>query len=652
MTGKFLCSLLLCTASIASYAQQQPPNYCATAKQQHRTTTAQRGTVADAREENYDVKYVKLDLALTNNDASISGNAFTQAITTTAMSNYVFELTADLTIDSVKVNGQIRAFTHPGEIGVAALTASIPANTSFNAQVFYHGTIANGSGFFDRGLRNVYSGAAQRQYTFTLGEAYTVKDWWPCKQALQDKIDSSDVWVTVPDTLKAGSNGLLQQITTLSGSRKRYEWKNRNPIDYYLISASVGNYIDYSYYMHFDNSTDSMLMQNYMYPNALAQRKAVLDSTALMINYFSTLFGRYPFWKEKYGHCQAPLSGGEEHQTMTTLGVFDNEVVPHELAHQWFGDHVTCATWKDIWLNEGFASYAEYLHVQHFNGATAAKDKIAAVHYDAMHEFNTPAADPSGTVYVDDTTSEDRIFSSRLTYNRGSSVIHTLRFEANNDTLFFNLLRTYQQQYANGTATTEQFKNLAAQQYGRNMDTFFTQWIYNSGWPIYNATWNQSNGVAFIRLNQNSTGSQNVYSTPLEIKLSGPQGDTTVRLYVHNAVSSYSISWSKPVTGIVIDPNDWLLDEPGSIARDNTLSLHSLAKNEATIYPNPVHDFLNLKGVNKGLLQITDVTGKLLINYSVQGNEPVDVRLLTPGLYLYRIVDQGAIMGQGKLLKE
>jgi aminopeptidase N len=653
MNRSFLLTLL-CSATVFTARAQSIANPCASAKQQkHQRAPAQRGTIADPREENYDMRYIKLDIALTNTEASISGNALTHAVTKAPMSSYVFELTNDLTVDSVKIDGMQRTFTHAGEVGVVTLPAALAANTMFEAQVFYHGTVNNGSGFFARGLRNVLSGAAQRRYTFTLGEPYAVKDWWPCKQALQDKIDSADIWITVADSLKAGSNGLLQQVTPLPGRRSRYEWKNSNPINYYLISASVGAYNEYSYYMHFNNSTDSMLIQNYLSPNSLTQLKPVMDSIGLMINYYSSLFGRYPFWKEKYGHCQAPLGGGEEHQTMTTIGIFSSDIVPHELAHQWWGDHVTCGTWKDIWLNEGLATYAEYLHVEHFSNADAA-NKMLIMHYLAMHERLQATPDPTGAVYVDDTTDEERIFSSRLSYNKGGAVAHMLRFEAGNDSLFFTLLRTYQQQFANGTATTAQLNSLATQIYGRNMDTFFNQWVYSSGWPKYDATWNQKNGIAIVQLNQTATGNYTAhkYSTPLEIKFTGPQGDTTIRVYTSDAATTFAISRTKPVTGIVIDPNNWLLDEAGLISRNNSLGIGGTTTMAQSVYPNPVHDFLTISGSNGGILQITDVTGKLLLQQQLtQNTAQADMRTLAPGLYLYRILKDGLLSSQGKIVK-
>src|SRR5690606_3084089 len=229
---------------------------------------------------------------------------------------------------------------------------------------------------------------------------------------------------------------------------------------------------------HFTNSTDSMLVQNYVYnnPQVFPPFKSNLDTTGMLIPYFSDLFGRYPFWQEKYGHCLAPLGGGMEHQTMSTIGNFKGNLIAHELAHQWFGNYVTCATWKDIWLNEGFASYAEYLFVHNYNGAQDGFDYLENVHNRIITSSN-----PGGTLYVDDTTNENRIFDGRLTYDKGSSVVHMLRYLTDDDNLFYGMLTNYLQQFANTTATTDQFRIFAQQQLNRNLDTFFNEWVYQEG---------------------------------------------------------------------------------------------------------------------------------------------------------------------------
>ncbi len=517
---KLAVTLFFVSLSIFAKAQNIDLHKCAEVKQKIKHNRQARPTVEDVRENNYDVTYTHLDLNVNNLNTDISGMATTNAkVSATSMNEYVFELTQQLTIDSLKFNGTTLPVGGSGYARTVNLPSTLPQGTPFTVQIAYHGTPNSTAGFFDGGIQTQTSPTWGASCTFTVSESYASRDWWPVKQSLQDKIDSSDVWLTVGTGLKGGSNGVLQHVTNLPGNKFRYEWKNRNPIDYYLISLAVSTYADYSYYFHFDNSTDSMLVQNYVYDNpaTLTYWKDNIDSTGLMINYLSGLFGRYPFWKEKYGHCMAPLGGGMEHQTMTTLGNFETSLIVHELGHQWFGDHVTCGTWGDIWLNEGFASYIEYLFESHFHGSDAAVTKMEDVHSSAMSAMD-------GSVYCTDTTDENRIFDSRLSYDKASAIIHTLRFVAGNDSLFFSMLKNYQIQFANGTATTDQFKTFVAGQYNQNMDVFFNQWIYGEGYPTISAKWNQINNQVAVVLSQITSEPSSVayFATPIELKLQSP----------------------------------------------------------------------------------------------------------------------------------
>ncbi len=646
----FVC-LGLGTAAQTDHAA----GHCAEAKRnffKHDRNLLAKPTIGDPLEEHYDVKYVHLDLSLDQNSTALKGIATSQALTTAAMNEYAFELISDYTIDSLKLNGVLRPVTLSGYVRKAALPAAVPAGSLFTVEVYYHGTAASGSGFFDGGIRSQASPSWGTAVTYTLSQPYAAKDWWPCKQSLQDKIDSSEVWLTLPAGLKGGSNGLLKAVTPLAGGKNRYEWKNGNPIDYYLISVAVAPYIDYSYYMHFDGSTDSMLVQNYVYDNPLTlpEFREVIDSTGPMINYFSGLYGRYPFWKEKYGHCMSPLGGGMEHQTMTTLGFFEPSLVAHELGHQWFGDHVTCGTWSDVWLNEGFASYSEYLYQAYSEGPAAAAAAMSMVHNQVMSA-------PDGAVYCTDTTDEDRLFDNRLTYNKGSAVVHMLRFVAGNDTRFFDLLRHYQQQFANSTATTEQFKAFAATEYGQNMDTFFNQWVYGEGYPTYAAQWNQIGDQVVIRLSQTTSMPSSValFVTPLEIKLSSAAGDTVVKVYNHAAVQNFTFTWNKTMTGMSVDPNNWILNRSGGSVKDNTLlSLEDAGILLSGVYPNPAHDKWMLQGLAPGcVLRLSDMSGRTLwLGYNNnKSSVAIDASRLATGMYLLHITDKSGHSRNLKLLK-
>lgn len=645
---RVLSLLLLCSLYTSANAQDFSASKTCSKGQTHRNALA-KTTVADPAEDDYDMQYVKMNLSATNASVALSGDVTTiSKVIAPSLSSYVFELDSLYTIDSILINNVSMPFTTDSFVRKVTLNPALPQNSIFTAQVFYHGAIVSGTAFYSTGIRRQQSPSWGNFVTYTMSEPYESRDWWPCKQSLTDKLDSADMWITVPSNLKAGSNGVLQAVTPMPNSLSRYEWKTRYPIDYYLLSFSAASYVDYSYYIHFNNSTDSMLVQNYVYDNPLTLPffQSQIDSVGLMIQYLSDLFGRYPFWQEKYGHCMAPLSGGMEHQTMTTLGNFSTTLSVHELGHQWFGDHVTCQTWKDIWLNEGFASYVEYLYVDHFYGPGDAFNYMLNKHNDVMFF-------PAGSVYVDDTTDESRIFSDRLTYKKGASIVHALRFVFNNDTLFFNALKSYQSQYAGKTATTEDMKHVCEQTLGQNLDTFFNQWIYKEGYPIYGATWNQAGNQVWVKLDQTTSDpSVTLFKTPLELHLTSTLGDTIVRVYNNQQSQIFSFTWNQPMSNLFIDPNDWILNGDGAIFQDVCLNIAGQALPDLRIYPNPTSKswyVTNLGG--HSMLQLTDISGRVLWSGEAENNTTIPADNLSGGIYLLKI-NNGKLTTTAKLIKQ
>jgi len=634
--------ILLFLPTMASLAQPDVTHYDCSRQKRLDAARKDKPMIADVREEGYDLLYIKLDLALDNLSPQLSGNAFTRAVVGDApLQHYVFELSEGYTVDSLRLNGVLLPVSTTGTVREVTLPTALPAGAALEAQVFYRGQPAAGAGFFSAGIRTEVSPEWKQSITYTLSEPYFASDWWPVKQSLQDKIDSSDVWITVPSGLKAGSNGLLEQVTPLPGGRSRFEWKSRYPIDYYLISMAVGPYDDYTYYMHFENSNDSMLVQNYIYNDtaAFTQYKPGMDATADMVSYFSSLFGRYPFWKEKYGHCTTPLGGGMEHQTMTTLNNFNTSLVAHELGHQWFGDHVTCASWADIWLNEGMATYLDYLYRAYSEGEASGAAIMSGLHDEARSV-------PEGSVYCADTTTTGRIFSYQLSYAKGAVIAHTLRYIFDNDTLFFNMMRHYQGQYAYQTAGTEQLKSVAAAFLGRTLDTFFAQWIYGQGFPVYQVRWNQAGGQVFVHLEQSGSAPASVplFRTRLPIRLYSAAGDTVVHVDNRNAEETFAFAWDRPVDSIALDPGHHVLLRTDSVRRDH--SLLSIQGSDTTlflVYPNPSASSWLVEGMPANCsLALFDILGRCLWQGSNGRSNAARIngQILPKGIYFLRVADK------------
>ncbi len=633
--------------AILSATQADAQNHkCSESRLQRQQLQTLSSVAHQQRMHQYDVNFYKLDVSLERNSIYVAGGVTINATTTQAdFDTFAFELHPNLTIDSIRVNGQLANAQRTGGDANVVLPNALPAGAPVSAIIYYHGTAPSGaSAAIGNGLSTGSSPSWNRQVTWSLSQPFAAYEWWPCKQILTDKADSVHVFVTTSNENKVGSNGLLTAQVPLPNNKVRYEWKSSYPIAYYLISVAVSDYIEYTIYAHPAGSTDSVMIQNYIYsnPGTLPNFKADIDDTAPMLEYFSEEFGLYPFHTEKYGHSMAPFSGGMEHQTMTTQGFFEFTLTAHELGHQWFGDNVTCASWSDIWLNEGFASYSEYLALYHLKSPVTARNWMNSVHGSVMSQLG-------GSVYVADSTNVTRIFNSRLSYDKGAALVHMLRFEVNNDSLFFQILRQYQTQFGDSTARTSDLKNLFEVMTGRSFTDFFNQWFYGQGYPAITLRWNQLGDTLHLQANQGASmpSVTPVFKTPLELKLLFANGDTTIRVMLDQPVNMYLQSVASTVTGIQVDPNQWILNQLGGVFHDTSLGVTGVDDTDVSLsvkaFPNPFTNELYISEMpaSGAKLIITDMLGRVMSEKTVTtSNDMVTLQHLPTGLYLLQILSE------------
>jgi aminopeptidase N len=607
--------------------------------------------VSNALLEKYDVSFYFLDINVESNTIALGGNVTIKAQSTVAaLDTFAFELASVMTIDSVFVNNTLCPFEHNNDLATVPLASPIPQGTLFSVKICYHGTPPSG-GFFS-GITTDYSALYQQNVTWTLSEPYAAKDWWPTKQDLQDKADSVWVFLTTSPENKAGSEGLLTGVTTMPDGKIRYEWKSHYPIDYYLISFAVADYQEYNIYAFPEGTDDSVLIQNFIYdhPNCLPDNKAGIDMTAAFIELYSNLFGLYPFINEKYGHCLTELGGGMEHQTMTTLGGFGFGLVAHELGHMWFGDKVTCATWSDIWINEGFATYTDYL--AHSYLADPIYDSIwLRVRHDKVKE------QPGGSVYVPPEQLGDiwRIFDDRLSYSKGALLLHMIRFELQDDEMFFNVLKTYVQEYGDSVATGDDFREWLESVSGRDFTDFFNQWYYGEGYPVYDIVWHQGGGsLDIVSTQTTSTAVTPLFKmlTPYHLIFSDGT-DTTLLLYQDANLNSFTVPIAKTIYTIEFDPKQWILHKLNSLS----LGLEERANPvHFTIGPNPATNYINIFFSHKPgktiSIIISDLTGRIVLNEETANSSYlIDVSHLMAGIYQVSVTD-GAEKMSKKLILE
>jgi aminopeptidase N len=616
-------------------------------------------------ENKYDLKFYHLNINVARNSTYIDGNVKCKALVVAAsMDSFAFVLHQNHTVNAVLINGVARNFVRTDSLVKVSTGTPILQNQLFEAVVFYQGTApTGGAAAIGDGYSTGTSGSWGNQVTWSLSESLCAYHWFPCKQDLRDKIDSSWVYATTDSSNMVGSNGLLKNVVTV-GNKKRYEWKSKYPIDYYLISVAVAKYKPYNLYakpMYLPN--DSIYIQNFIYDNAINNstwingQKVALNKIIPTMNFLCNAFGMYPFYKEKYGHCMAPFGGGMEHQTMTSLGFFDFGLDAHELGHQWWGDNVTCAAWKDIFINEGWASYSEYLCDQYLPFSVTGQSATTNM----LNTHNNVMSQTGGSCYFTnaDTMNANVIFSSRLTYDKGSAVVHSLRYAINNDSVFFPAIRAFQATYGGSTASVIDFKNFMQTQSGLNFAQFFNQWYYGEGYPTFSVSWNQSNNVFYLKSTQTTSKPTSVplFMTHVDYRISRTaKPDTVVRFYHGQSIENYSIPLTGSVTSIGVDPNNWILNKVGTNTKDITLNTSALIDDSPAVFvgPNPTSDALNIYLYNNdtAIIEVVDITGKIVLNQTIYSHAEFDISKYANGVYVVNIKNkQGELLKTSKVVK-
>jgi aminopeptidase N len=505
---------------------------------------------------NYDVNYYRLALIVDPGVYYIQGAVTTYFSPLEQNFNKIyFNLRNNMTVDSVKYHGNhiLNYLFNTSTTLEINLPGIILQNTSDSITVYYKGAPIN-DGFGSFVSSNTSCNPPNNKVMWTLSEPYGAKNWWPCKETLNDKADSLDMLVTCPAPYKVGSNGLLVNITNNANNTITYTWKHRYAIPAYLVAFAVANYENYSDWVPVPN-TSPIEVLNYIYPC----NTAAVNQTPLIIpmfQYFIEKFGEYPYKNEKYGHAQCGFGGGMEHSTMSFMGGFSKLLLAHELAHQWFGNKITCGSWQDIWLNEGFATYLEGLTCEQGWGDqtwTAWKSsKIANV-----------TSNNLGSTYVTDTVNIGSIFNGRLVYNKGALILHMLRWQLG-DELFFQGLYNYinHPNLVYGFAKSNDFKSIMETTSNSDLSEFFNDWLYNQGFPYYNIVWSKDllcNKV-YINITQtHSAGLDNFFEMKIPIRFSNGISNQTV-VFDQNSPTqtNFETQLVFAPTSATFDPDKWI----------------------------------------------------------------------------------------------
>jgi aminopeptidase N len=594
---------------------------------------------------NFQVTYYRCTWDLDPAIRNIKGSVTSHFITNSPSNTISYDLANQLTVDSVYYHGSKIAFSRNTDLLQITFPANIQPGQKDSVTVFYKGVPPNtGFGTFAQDEHNGIP------VLWTLSEPYGAKDWWPCRNGLDDKADSIDIIITCPNAYRASSNGLLINESDNGVVRTAF-YKHRYPIASYLVAFAVTNYKVLNHNVSLGNVNLPMI--TYCYPENENLFQQNTSKVLQQLSLFHQYFGAYPFINERYGHTQFSWGGGMEHQTNSFIVSPDEGLMAHELAHQWFGDKITCGSWRDIWLNEGFATYLSYFYFEQINPAG---------HVNRLRNLNNSiTALPGGSVWVDDTTNVGRIFSSRLSYNKGAYLVHMLRWILG-DSSFFRGVRQYANdpKIAFGFAKTDDLKRNLEQVSNKDLTEFFNDWFVGQGYPSYTVKWAQNkNNWAKITVSQlTSHSSVSFFEMPLALKFKSGAQEKTV---VVNNTQNNEIFWEEigfRADTVIIDPDYRVLSRNNVSVKEADIPGDI---NEIKVYPVPTSTtFVTLSIKNpvqrSMIIRIFNTAGQLISQQKLTTpgrDEEIQINIskLSAGVYLLHI-DAGNFQTTRRIIKK
>ena len=537
-------------------------------------------------------------------------------------------INTSLVIDSVRMAAD--SFIHEHDTLTIYLNRIYQPGELLDIKVFYRHKNVVDNGF--------YTGYGT---VFTDSPPEGARKWLPCWDRPSDKA-TWELTARVPLSARLGSTGLLAD-STISADTISYHWITNIPVSTYLITfTSKVNFLIHTRYWHkLSNAADSIPVWAY-YRNG--ENMTNIDTIiGPVTNFFSDLFGDYPF--EKIGFASLNSSfpwGGMENQTMVNLmpgGYNDANLIAHEHSHQWFGDLITCGTWADIWLNEGFATYCQNLWIEHSSGYDVYKTSMNSL---ANYYLST---NPGWPLYHAEwaihTPGGNSLYNQAISYNKGACVLFQLRYMLG-DSVFFKVMREYatDSDFMFKNAITSDFVAKVNQVTGKNMNWFFNEWVYAPDHPVYQNTFeidSLDRNSWKVALVINQTQEYTVFfKMPLEIMISfGDATDTLIKIMNDSNHQTFGFYFSKQPVNLTFDPlRNILLKQSSTIYGVKT----TIGRKEFKLNQNEPNPFSHKTIVSYEVarpkivkISVFDTNGKLL-------NCPVN-RQHDPGYYRFELSD-------------
>lgn len=511
---------------------------------------------------NYDLQYCLIEMDVDPTQQFISGNITHYYKMMQSSDILYFDLAKNLNVSQVLYHGQSLTYQQlaSDELKIY-LPKTIMKGTMDSLSIKYSGIPSKENKAFVTSIENGMPVLA------TVSQPFAAREWWPTKQSLNDKIEKLDIKIITPPQYSVGSNGKLISETILSTGKKQTFWQTNYPTAAYMFGIGVTKYVKNSGWL--GNLGNQFPFLNYIFPSSAADTTVLsnIDWTKQCMETFENYFGEYPYRNEKYGHMQIGPGVSMEHSTMSSMSNFNKEQIAHELAHQWFGNKVTCGAWNDIWLNEGFATFAQFLaNEKHLMTPDEFRSYLKA-------SAARITAEPDGSIYIPANTELDisRIYYKRLSFGKAGYALWMIKWILGEEK-FYEMLKAYHNNpaFAYGYVTTEDFKSFLNSYTGKDFTEFFNDWIYNQGHPTYHIKWTQyNNRIVFNVLQTQSHSSVSFFEMPLPIKVIGTKGEAAYFL-LNNTFSNQFFTESIPfqVERVYFNYENQILEKNSTVTTD------------------------------------------------------------------------------------
>ncbi len=452
----------------------------------------------------------------------------------------------DMNVDKVRVGGSERPFTHcDGRLGFD-FDRSYRKGEIAVVDVQYHGKPQMGGMLIGE---NSYG----RRVFFADNWPDRARNWFPSIDHPSDKA-TVDFIVTAPEKYDVVSNGRLVKTQSLLDGRKLTHWSERKAIPTYCMVLGVAEFL-----IAHPLDIDGVSLDWYSYPQDSEAAAKKFGRSDIALRYFSGLVGPYPY--EKLAQVQSIIGvGGMENSSVIFYeeSSFQNtpvseDPVPHEIAHQWFGNAITQSDWDHLWLSEGFATYFEALYYEHLQGAESLRRSMTR-NAKKIQEYEYAESAP----IVDPDLTDIAKKLNPLNYEKGAWVLHMLRGMLG-DVIFFEGIRRYYGLHEGGNVLTEDFQKMMESVSGRNLNAFFHQWLYQPGWPDYHVLWHWDAQAREVEITFHQTQTTALFDMPLEVAIGVGSGRQIYTFRVAEKTRTFRIPMQTRPWSFEVDSNNWVL---------------------------------------------------------------------------------------------